>query len=55
MSYSDDCAVLESRIYQLVDFLLGNNVDVGRGFVQNDDFVLSEDGPANADKLLFTH
>jgi hypothetical protein len=37
-----------------LDLLLGNNVDVGRGLVQQNDFIFAQNGPAYANKLFFS-
>ena len=47
----DDRAVSELLLNELLDPLLGDDVDVGGGFVQDNDLVLAEDGPADANEL----
>lgn len=49
---NDHGAVFEALLDQLLYGLLGHDVDVGGGFVQDDDLVLSEDGAADADERL---
>jgi len=44
----------ELLLDESLDSLLGLQVDVGSGFVEDDDLVLSEDCSADADELLFT-
>jgi len=46
---SNHGATLEAFVNQLLDSSLSNNVDVGSGFVKDDNFVLLEGSSANTD------
>ena len=50
----DQSAVTELRLDQLLNLLLSHQVDVGSGLVQDDDFGVSEDSSADANKLLLS-
>jgi len=54
MGNHDHGLVLELFLHQLLDFLLGHDVDVRGGFIKDDDSSLSDDGSADAKKLLFS-
>ena len=53
MGDGDDCEVFELLVDKFLDFLFGHQVNVGGGFVHNDNLVLSEDSSDDADKLSF--
>ena len=48
-------SALELLVDQLLDVLLGNHIDVGSGFIEDDNFVASEDGSDDTDELSFAH
>ena len=50
-----DRCVLEVPLYALLDQGVGFEVDVGCGFVQHQKTVLSQHGPCQAQKLLFSN
>jgi hypothetical protein len=52
MCDSEDCRVFEGFFYYALNLLLGDYVDVGGCLVQNHDFVLAKDCPADAEELF---
>ena len=50
-----DCCTQELLVDELLDSLLGDDIDVCGGFVEDYDFIASEDSPDNADELAFTN
>ena len=47
--------VLELLSDHLLDLLLGNNINIGCGFIENHNLVSSEDGADNANELLLAN
>ena len=54
VSNCNHCAFGELLLNQLLNLLLGHDINICSGFVKHDDFVLTQDGSANADKLAFS-
>jgi hypothetical protein len=52
MCNRDDGEIFELLVHQLLYFLLRDEIDVGCGFVQNDDLILSKDSSDDTDELL---
>lgn len=50
----DHRGVLELGAYQILDFLLGDHIDIGRGLVQHYELRFPENGAADADQLPFS-
>jgi len=50
----NDRALSKLQLYQLLDLLLSNDVDVCRSFVKHNDFVFAENGSTDANELPFT-
>ena len=47
-------AMFKLSVYQVLDSLLCDDVDIGSGLVQDDYLARSEDSTANADQLAFS-
>lgn len=54
MSDCQDCAVTKLCFNQLLDLLFGHQIDVGCRFIQENYLVLSQNGSADANELLFS-
>ena len=55
MRNSQHCCVFEFFLDKLLDLLLSHNIDICRSFIENDDLVLAQYCPANADKLALSN
>jgi len=49
----ENCGVFEGLLYELLDLLLGYDVDICSGLIQNYNLVAAEHSPADANELLF--
>lgn len=54
MSNGKHSAVLELILNQSLNFLLSGQIDVGCGFIQDDNLVLPQNSPADAEERLLT-
>ena len=55
MSYAKNSCSFEFLIDELLDGLLRDNINVGSGFIEHDEFVAPENGSDDADKLALAH
>ena len=53
MGDGDDSEVSELLVDKFLNLFLSNQVDVGGGFIHDDDLVLAEDSSDDADELSF--
>ena len=54
MSYSEDCAISQTRINQRLNSLLRNNIDIRSSFIEDDNLGFPNDGSTDADHLFLT-
>ena len=54
VGYAQDSRAVEFFIYELLDCLLGHHVDVGSGFIEDDNLVAAKDCSDDTDELALT-
>ena len=55
MSNTNNTGTLELFINELLDSLLSDHIDVGCGFIENNNTVWPQNGPHNTDELALTY